>query len=83
MMTLKTFLQVCKIEKLDLVKGKGREFATTPIGKVFAASKMDWQKPVFIIQAGEDVVSSKGESLAGSYWFCNSAVQVSRTLTAE
>jgi hypothetical protein len=83
MMTLRTFLNVCQLEKLDLVKGKGREFATTPVGKIFAASKMDWQKPVFIIQAGEDVMSAKGESLAGTYWFCNSAVQVTRTLNAE
>lgn len=83
MMTLKMFLDVCKLKEITLLKGKGREFSTTPIGKVFAAEKCDFTKPVYIIQAGEDVVSKKGESLAGTYWFCNSAVQVTRTLNAE
>ena len=60
--------------KITLVRGKGRFFASTPIGKVFEANKLDWNKPVFVVEAGAEIQSKKGDSLAGSFWFCNSKI---------
>ena len=84
MYTLNGFLDACKITELQMVKGEGREFATTPIGKVWAASGIDWDKPVFVLQAGAEMKTKKtGQSLAGTYWFCNSKVQITRTLKRQ
>lgn len=80
MMTIEMFKEACGLTKITTVKGKGREFCETPIGKVFAGSKTDWAKQVFIIKAGEDLLAKDGKSLAGSYWFVNSAVQIMREI---
>ena len=72
--TLEAFKMACNMPEITLMKGKGREFASTPIGKVFEANKLDWNKPVFVVEAGADIVSKKGDNLAGSFWFCNSNI---------
>ena len=74
------FKETCELTKLDILKGKGREYATTPIGTVYAAKDLKWDKPVYVTQAGDDLKTSTGESLKGTYWFVNSAVQISRTV---
>jgi hypothetical protein len=83
MYTLNGFLDACKITEIQLVKGEGREFATTPIGKVWAAAGIDWNKTVFVLMAGPEMKSKTGASLAGTFWFCNSKVQISRTLKRQ
>ena len=84
MYTLNGFLDACKLPEIQLLKGSGREFATTPIGKVFVAEKCDWSKEVFVIEAGPEMVSKKtGKSLAGTYWFCNAKAQISRTVKRQ
>lgn len=83
MYTLNGFLDACKLPEIQLLKGSGREFATTPIGKVFVADKCDWSKDVFVIEAGLDLKSKSGKSLAGTYWFCNAKAQVSRTVKRQ
>ena len=61
--------------KITLVRGTGRFFASTPIGKVFEANKIDWKKDVYVVEAGPDIMTKdKKESLAGTFWFCNSNI---------
>lgn len=80
MMTLDMFKAACNLPKIDILKGKGREYADTPIGPVFAAAKLDWKKPVYVAKASADLKTTKGESLAGTFWFVNSLVQITRTV---
>lgn len=77
MLTKNQFLDLCGIEELQLFKGKGREFATTPIGKVFAAEKIDWKQPVFVIEND----GTKNPNLKGTFWFVNAAAQASTKIT--
>jgi hypothetical protein len=80
MMTLEMFKDACKLTKLDILKGKGREYASTPIGTVYAAKDLNWDKVVYVTKAGDDLKTSTGESLKGTYWFVNSAVQITRSV---
>lgn len=80
MMTLEMFKEACRLTKLDILKGKGREYADTPIGTVFAATKLDWNKQVYVAKGGEELFTKDGKSLAGTYWFCNSQVQITRSV---
>lgn len=64
--------------KIQVLKNKGREFAETPIGNVFASKDIDWDEPVFVIQ--NDGRKEGYEHLKGSYWFVNSTAEVTRTL---
>jgi hypothetical protein len=80
MMTLEMFKEQCRLTKLDIQKGGGREYAGTPIGTVYASKDLDWKKQVYVTTAGADIKSSKGESLEGTYWFVNSKVIITRTV---
>ena len=80
MMTLHMFKEACGLSKIDILKGKGREYADTPIGKVFAAAALNWDKPVYVTKAADDLKTKSGQSLAGTFWFVNSAVQISRSV---
>ena len=80
MMTLEMFKDACKLTKLDILQGKGREYASTPIGTVYAAKDLNWDKAVYVTKAGEGLKSASGESLANTYWFVNSAVQITRSV---
>lgn len=73
-MTIQDFKALCGLTKIQLFKGKGREFGNTPIGKVFAAKEIDWSKPVFVIEND----GSKKPELKGTFWFVNSGAQLSR-----
>lgn len=78
MMTINVFKQICGLTSIDVKGGKGREFASTPIGTVFAMDGIDWTKEVFVIQ--NDGKMAGKEHLKGSYWFVNSNAKVTRTL---
>jgi len=80
MMTLQMFKEACGLTKIDVLKGKGREYADTPIGPVFAAKTINWDKQVYVTKAADDLKTATGESLAGTYWFVNSAVQITRSI---
>ena len=79
-MTLNMFLDACGLAEISLMRGKGREYADTPIGSVYAAADLDWNKEVFVTKADDNLKTKTGASLAGTYWFCNSHVQISRTI---
>ncbi len=85
MMTLRQFLEVCGLQKIDLVQGKGRAFSTTPVGTIFVAEKLDWKKNVFITQhqGGEDKAGKSYAHLKGSYWFVNAAVELIGSVSAD
>jgi hypothetical protein len=82
MLSIEDFKKMCGVEKIQFYKGTGREFATTPIGKVFVAEKTKFEDasgnkvPVYVIEGKG--TTKKGESLVGTYWFVNSAAQLSR-----
>lgn len=80
MMTIEMFKDVCKLTKIDILKGKGREYAQTPIGTVYAAKDLNWDETVYVAAAGDDLKTSTGESLKGTYWFVNSHVQITRSV---
>lgn len=80
MMTLQMFKEACGLSKIDVLKGKGREYADTPIGTVFAAAELSWDKQVYVTKAADDLKTKDGKSLAGTYWFVNSAVQITRSV---
>jgi hypothetical protein len=80
MMTLEMFKEQCRLTKIDILKGKGREYAGTPIGTVYAAKDLDWKKQVYVAEAGAEIKTAKGESLEGTYWFVNSTVQITRSV---
>jgi len=77
MLTKNQFLELCGIEELQLMRGKKREFAVTPIGKVFTAENLDWNKPVFVVE--NDGV--KRPDLKGTFWFVNSTVTLGTKIT--
>ena len=62
--------------EIPLVKGSGRWFGTTPLGKVFEADGLDWNKPVYVTMADDTLKSAKGDSLKGTLWFCNAKTQL-------
>ena len=85
MLTKNQFLEMCGIEKLQLFKGKGREFATTPIGKVFAAEGIKWNEPVFVSEHdGKPTKDGKDcTHLKGTFWFVNAAAKASTVVTKD
>lgn len=78
MMPLSQFKKFIGVDSLQFVKGKGREFVGTPVGTVFVASGFKDDKPAFITVAGADLKTSKGESLEGTLWLCNSTLQLGK-----
>jgi hypothetical protein len=74
MLSIAQFKAMCGVTKIQLFKGKGREFGQTPIGKVFAAQGLDWNKEVFVIEND----GSTKPALKGTFWFVNSTAQLSR-----
>lgn len=76
MMSLKQFLAFLNIEELQFLKGQGRRYCGTPVGTVFMPDKADTKKPLYITVAGPNLKSKTGESLEGTLWCVNSAVQL-------
>lgn len=74
------FKKALGVESITFLKGKGRQFASTQAGVLFMAAKFDKSKPAYVTMAGPDLVSSTGESLAGSFWLVNSVVKEGDTL---
>jgi hypothetical protein len=77
MMTIEMFKEICGMKKITFFKGKGREFAPTPIGTVYVGSSVDWDLPVFVIQNDGSLPGK--EYLKGTYWFVNAGAQETRT----
>lgn len=61
--------------EIKFFKGKGREFAPTPIGTVYVGSNTDWNKEVFVIQND----GTQRPELKGTYWFVNAGAEHTRT----
>lgn len=78
MMTINEFKERCGMTKIEVKQIKGREFAETPIGPVFASKDINWAEPVFIIV--NDGKKAGYEHLKGSFWFVNSKARITRTL---
>ncbi|TCZ73284.1 hypothetical protein [Flaviaesturariibacter aridisoli] len=76
MMAVDQFLEFLGINELQFLKGKGREYVGTPVGTVFVAREFDKSKPAYIAVAGPNLISERGESLAGTLWLVNSSVQL-------
>ncbi len=79
MLSKNQFLEMCGIEQLQLFKGKGREFATTPIGKVFAMEGINWKEEVFVIEND----GSTKPALKGTFWFVNASAKASTLITKD
>lgn len=80
MMTLESFKKICGVAKIELFKGKGRKFAETPVGNVFAAANLDMDSPIFVVRAGKGLYTKTGESLEGTYWLVNANVELTDVL---
>ena len=76
MMTLQQFLKFLGINELQFMKGKGRQFCGTTVGTVFRAEKCDTSKQTYITVAGPGLKTKSGDSLEGTLWLVNSAVQL-------
>ena len=75
-MPVAQFMEICGIQELQFLKGKGRPFVQTPAGTLFVAQNFDNKKPAFIVKGGAELRSEKGESLEGTLWLCNSTLQM-------
>lgn len=69
MMPLEQFKRICKLDSIDFIQGKGRAFTSTPVGKLFAAQKLDTSKPMYVCVA--ENIPGKPD-LDGSLWLVNS-----------
>ena len=76
MMTLQQFLKFLGINELQFMKGKGRQFCGTTVGTVFKAEKCDITKQTYITVGGPGLKTKSGDSLEGTLWLVNSAVQL-------
>ena len=77
-MTVEMFKEICGMATITFYKGKGREFAPTPIGTVYVGEGTDWEAQVFVIQ--NDGSMDGKEHLKGTYWFVNAGAEVTRTI---
>lgn len=73
---LDRFKAITGMSELQFKKGKGRQFVSTPVGVVFMAEKFDKSnKEMYVTVAGPGVESKTGQSLEGTLWLVNAALQ--------
>ena len=70
-------------EPIDFIKGKGRIFANTDLGTIYAANSLDLEKDKYILVGGSTLKTKDGKSLAGTLWMVNHIPKMSRQSVAN
>ena len=71
-MTFAQFKQAIGQDKLAFVKGKGRAFATTPLGNLYVAESYSEKKDAYVVEA--QGIDGRPE-LDGTLWLCNTSLK--------
>lgn len=69
MYSYEDFKEMLGVPTINFYQGKGREFAKIGEYQIFAAERLDWNKPLFVIQGEHD-----------AWWVCNSKAKLVRTV---
>ena len=76
LLPLAEFLAIINRDSLQFLKGKGREFVSTPVGTLFMSSAYTSEKPTYVAFGGPDLktkpdATGKTVSLIGTFWLVN------------
>ena len=79
-MPLSEFKRRLGVKELEFFKGRGRSFASTTVGNLYKATKLDQSRPLFVTVAGADIYTkpnAQGEttSLEGTLWLVNTVLK--------
>lgn len=69
MYALEDFKEMIGVQKIDLYQGKGRPFARVGEHRLFVAEKIDWSKPLFVIEGKYE-----------AWWICNAGAKLLKTV---